>query len=73
MGLFAWVKKGTEQTVYTRFHSRAQFATTGGANLAASDLLGASTKWDSALSSSYDVYTDSFTLVTITVDAIGIP
>lgn len=73
MGLFAWVKKGTEHTVYTRFHSRAQFATTGGANLAATDLMGASTKWNSALSASYDVNTDSFTLVTITIDAVGIP
>lgn len=71
MGLFSSVKKGSEQGVFTRFHTKARMANQGAILEAQVSL---ASPWDiSAAPTVYAVYVDTENLTTVTIDSVGAP
>lgn len=71
MGLFSSVQRGSEQGVFTRFHTRSRLANAGAIAEARGSL---ATPWNlTAAPTSYDVYIDSENVTTVTIDSIGMP
>ncbi len=69
MGIFSSVKKESEHAVFSRFKVSSRLNNEGALTAARMNL----PAWNAGATTTYDVYVDSQTPTTITIECIGVP